>query len=185
MKSERATKGDFLPGFIFPHREDNAVPALARCHCYRTHWYLMITQVSGRPLSWESYEAADGRHPIFHTLPGARGTAFFGWQVCVSQCVGVGVGMCVWVRGFGSEGPTRVHAPSSVQLLSHERFHSAPPPVAACSSSLTQPPPLPSLPPTLPPFDTFRAPDAWTERYHPCLAACLLAWTGAPCRFVG
>lgn len=38
-------------------------------------------QVSGKPLSWEAYEAADGRHPIFHTLPGARGTAFFGWQV--------------------------------------------------------------------------------------------------------
>lgn len=37
--------------------------------------------MSGKPISWESYEAADGRNPIFHTLPGSRGTAFFGWQV--------------------------------------------------------------------------------------------------------
>eukprot|EP00904_Undaria_pinnatifida_P009251 jgi/Undpi1/5456/HiC_scaffold_2.g00735.m1 len=39
-----------------------------------------LSEVSGRPLSWEAYKAADGRHPIFHTLPGLRGTAFFGWH---------------------------------------------------------------------------------------------------------
>lgn len=44
---------------------------------------LFDVQVSGEPLSWETYRAADGKHPIFHTLPGSRGTAFFGWQVCV------------------------------------------------------------------------------------------------------
>lgn len=54
---------------------------LVGCLATRAASYLMVTQVSGRPLSWETYEAADGKHPIFHTLPGARGTAFFGWQV--------------------------------------------------------------------------------------------------------
>ncbi|CAM9691616.1 unnamed protein product, partial [Laminaria digitata] len=39
-----------------------------------------LSEVSGRPLSWEAYKAADGLHPIFHTLPGLRGTAFFGWH---------------------------------------------------------------------------------------------------------
>lgn len=42
---------------------------------------VMCVQVSGKPPSWEAYEAADLSHPIFHTLPGSRGTAFFGWQV--------------------------------------------------------------------------------------------------------
>jgi len=50
--------------------------------------------VSGKPLSWETYEATDKRHPIFHTLPGARGTAFFGWQVWIDV-----IGVCVLFTG--------------------------------------------------------------------------------------
>ena len=52
---------------------------------YRPQCCPCCKKVSGKPLSWEAYEATDGRHPIFHTLPGARGTAFFGWQVWVGE----------------------------------------------------------------------------------------------------
>ncbi|CAB1118120.1 unnamed protein product [Ectocarpus sp. CCAP 1310/34] len=39
-----------------------------------------LSEVSGVPSSWGAYEAADKKRPVFHTLPGARGTAFFGWK---------------------------------------------------------------------------------------------------------